>query len=441
MKKLILSILIISLLTNIVIAQQGWYILSQYQSSGGSTTDMKFTNNESGYTTFQAGNGHYNYGGISKTTNGGINWVSLEQGVPKYGIFFLNSSTGWMTGGYWDDAGKRSREVFRTTNGGINFTRLYIDSGQSSFSKIFFTDINNGWLITFSELLKTTNSGLNWTTSLARQLYSVFFINPDFGWCAGSDGEVCRTTNGGLNWSIQSLGSNTFREIFFINGNTGWVCGGSVLVYKSTNGGITWFPHNTGQYIVNTLEFSDQNTGWASGDSGKIVYTSDGGLNWIPQNSGVNHNLSLLCFPNANTGYVRGSKIISIYPFTIEEVFLKTTTGGLTFAQKTVNEVPREFSLSQNYPNPFNPLTKIRFDVPLDSRLRGNDNVTLKIYDVLGREITTLVNEQLQPGTYETEWDASNYPSGVYFYKLVVSGAEPLITNDYTETRKMVLIK
>jgi len=115
--------------------------------------------------------------------------------------------------------------------------------------------------------------------------------------------------------------------------------------------------------------------------------------------------------------------------------------GQIVGVDKSESGISSCHQLSQNYPNPFNPVTKIKFDVPLDSRLRGNDNVTLKIYDVLGKEIATLVNEGLSPGTYEVEWDGSNYPSGVYFYKLVVSGAEPLITADYSETRKMVLVK
>jgi hypothetical protein len=104
------------------------------------------------------------------------------------------------------------------------------------------------------------------------------------------------------------------------------------------------------------------------------------------------------------------------------------TTVGITSNTK---DLPTEFSLTQNYPNPFNPATKIKFDIPTS---RGTRGVTqLIIYDVLGKEIATPVNEQLNPGTYEIEWDGSNYPSGVYFYKL--------ITNDYSETKKMVLIK
>lgn len=95
------------------------------------------------------------------------------------------------------------------------------------------------------------------------------------------------------------------------------------------------------------------------------------------------------------------------------------------------SEIPKEYRLYTNYPNPFNPVTQIRFDIPKASFTK------LTIYDILGREVATLVNEKLSPGTYEVEWSATgggtNYPSGVYFYKLE--------TNEYRETRKLVLLK
>lgn len=96
------------------------------------------------------------------------------------------------------------------------------------------------------------------------------------------------------------------------------------------------------------------------------------------------------------------------------------------------SEVPDKFSLSQNYPNPFNPATNIKFSVPQKAF------VTISIYNILGEEITKLVNEEFLPGTYETTWDASNYPSGVYYYKLTISSEQ---VTKYTETKKMVLIK
>ncbi len=96
------------------------------------------------------------------------------------------------------------------------------------------------------------------------------------------------------------------------------------------------------------------------------------------------------------------------------------------------SEIPIKFELLQNYPNPFNPATKIIFQIPAFAETTRRV-VSLKIYDALGREVAVLVNEELKPGTYEIEWNAENLPSGVYFYSL--------ITNNFTQTRKLVLIK
>lgn len=98
--------------------------------------------------------------------------------------------------------------------------------------------------------------------------------------------------------------------------------------------------------------------------------------------------------------------------------------------------IPKEFALYNNYPNPFNPVTKIKFELPVNGRYSPSGTpyiVQILIYNILGKEVASVVNRQLKPGTYEVEWDASNYPSGVYFYKL--------ITSDFIETKKMVLLK
>lgn len=91
------------------------------------------------------------------------------------------------------------------------------------------------------------------------------------------------------------------------------------------------------------------------------------------------------------------------------------------------NEIPKVFRLYNSYPNPFNPLTKIKFVIPKSSYVK------LIIYDVLGREIKTLVNEKLNAGRYEINWDGSGYPSGVYIYELH--------TSDFVDVKKMMLIK
>jgi hypothetical protein len=93
-----------------------------------------------------------------------------------------------------------------------------------------------------------------------------------------------------------------------------------------------------------------------------------------------------------------------------------------------------DFSLSQNYPNPFNPTTKIKYSNPsIISTGERNLTVTLKVYDVLGREVATLVNEEKQPGVYEVEFNARKLSSGIYFYQLK--------TGTYSETKKLILMK
>jgi hypothetical protein len=92
------------------------------------------------------------------------------------------------------------------------------------------------------------------------------------------------------------------------------------------------------------------------------------------------------------------------------------------------NNIPERFQLNQNYPNPFNPVTNIIFDVAKTT------DVKLVIYDLLGKEVETLVNKQMQPGNYKTDWNAAEFPSGIYFYKLTTE-------DGFVETKKMILVK
>lgn len=132
--------------------------------------------------------------------------------------------------------------------------------------------------------------------------------------------------------------------------------------------------------------------------------------------------LSSVFFINDSIGWASGYRYI-----------LKTTNGGIPVGILQINgTLPVEYSLSQNYPNPFNPQTKIKFDIP--ANVKGQTTkVKLVIYDLLGREVAKLVNEELKPGTYEADWDGSNFSSGVYFYKIITEG--------FVETKKMILMK
>jgi hypothetical protein len=103
---------------------------------------------------------------------------------------------------------------------------------------------------------------------------------------------------------------------------------------------------------------------------------------------------------------------------------LITTTGIRDLQEKII---PKRFTLAQNYPNPFNPSTTIQFQIP------NSSFVNLKVFDILGREVATLVNEEKPAGSYEVEFEASNLPSGVYLYKLQAG--------NITETKKMILLR
>jgi hypothetical protein len=110
-------------------------------------------------------------------------------------------------------------------------------------------------------------------------------------------------------------------------------------------------------------------------------------------------------------------------------------TSFITGINPISTEILKDFMLYQNFPNPFNPTTKIKFDIPLSPLYeRGVGGfISLKVFDILGHEVSTLVNEQLKPGTYEVEFDGSNYASGVYYYQLTAG--------EFKETKKMVIIK
>lgn len=114
------------------------------------------------------------------------------------------------------------------------------------------------------------------------------------------------------------------------------------------------------------------------------------------------------------------SMYITLY---IDDVNINYTTD----IKPISSEIPSKYFMFQNYPNPFNPVTYIKFDIP------ENEFVTIKVFDMLGHEVKILVNEKLNAGSYKVDWNASEYPSGVYFYRLQ--------TDNYTEVKKMTLIK
>lgn len=148
-----------------------------------------------------------------------------------------------------------------------------------------------------------------------------------------------------------------------------------------------------------------------------IMYSLNSGLTWFPQNiPSQGEKTYSIVFNNTSTGYCCG----------VNGIIYKTTNGGVK-VENISTEIPINYYLSQNYPNPFNPVTNIQFSIPQSTLVK------LAIFDIIGREVEILVNEQLQTGVYKSIWNGERFSSGIYFYKLITSQA--------TITKSMVLIK
>ena len=399
-------------------------------------------------------------------------WVQQTSGSNAffYSISCIDSNNCWACG---DDLGVA--KIYHTTNGGTNWSQQLSSSSYDALYGICFVDNNTGWAVGHAPpfvglILKTTNGGANWVQQVngsQQYLRGVSFINQNTGCVVGSPGDILWTTNGGTNWSLQTATARPFYSVCLIDSNTGTTAGGnatySALVYRTTNGGVNWAQQtNGGSGFLNSVSFSDNNNGMVVGQNVIIIHTTNGGSNWLTQQSGITDWLYCVKLINANTGFAVGgsssstdilkttnggvnwfsqSNPGSYYLYGVAFVntsigfavgggglILKTTNGGgITMISPVSNEIPGSFRLEQNYPNPFNPTTKIKFEIPRESPTK------LIIYDILGHEVTTLLNEKLNAGTYEASWDATGFSSGVYFYKLEAG--------DFAETKKMLMIK
>jgi len=155
--------------------------------------------------------------------------------------------------------------------------------------------------------------------------------------------------------------------------------------------------------------------------------STDGGSNW-GVDTRLTNNPAASQFPFLS---VSGQVVHVVWQDSrdgnFEIYYKRDPTGNVVGINSISNEIPKEFSLSQNYPNPFNPNTLISYDLP------AADYVSLKIFDLLGKEVVTLVNEKQNAGSYSVNFNGSNLSSGMYYYKLE--------SGNFTDTKKMILIK
>jgi len=336
-----------------------------------------------------------NHLGIIRTSDGGASWNTVDNTKKDVVSFdFLDSELGFASGGIGD-----TMTVYKTIDGGKTWNRItngFIVKNGWDFEKADFIDSLQGWAATYGgEIYHTTDGGLNWSlqdnTSQANQipLRDIQFTTADSGWAVGGisgTSILLRTTNGGTTWESSTFLTNftsaDIREIHMLNSKTGWFVGGSngpAYIAKTSDGGVTWIDQTPGDYDPRGFKSVDM----------------------------VNDSLGFLVGNNGG--------------------FYRTNTGGISDVQQDDTGINNQFSLSQNYPNPFNPTTTIKFSIPSDNQ------VSLKVYNVLGKEVASLLNDYISAGFYTADFNASNLSSGIYFYQIKAGS--------FTATKKMTMIK
>jgi photosystem II stability/assembly factor-like uncharacterized protein len=411
-------------------AQTGWFPL--YSGTTNTLSNVFFTNANTGYVV----GGTTGVATVLKTTNAGNNWfpITLPTTYTANNVFFTDSNTGYIA---CSGTAITQGQIFKTTNEGYTWDSLLLPV-STKISHVYFINSNTGFASGRQNIIKTTNAGYSWEVKAFLSMIYIerfHFTDDNTGYaCTYNSSKLLKTTDGGNSWlEILYSPPNYGYGICFTDAITGIIVGGittvpgSAFILRTTNAGNAWeniFFNNTNAARLCKVSFLNQNTGYItgggiSGTPGIILKSTNAGVSWYEQVSNVNNGLIGNYFLNVNTGYAVG------YGGTI----LKTTDGGgiMLAINSESNNIPEQFSLLQNYPNPFNPVTTIKFDLPKDNF------VTLKIYDMLGREVAILVNDKLSACTHSLNWNASQFSSGIYFYRIQAG--------DFRDVKRMILIK
>ncbi len=323
----------------------------------------------------------------------------------------------------WRDNRDGNEEIYykRSTDGGVSWemdTRLTNNSavsGNPSVSvsgqivNVLWHDLRDGNYEIYYK--RSTDGGVSWGTDTRLTNNSAASYDPT----SSISGQVVH-----LVWSDLRDGN---PEVYYkrsTDGGSNW----SADIRLTNNTAPSWYPSISVDGSFVHIVWYDERDGNA-----EMYYkrSTDVGVTWgadtrLTNNSAGSYDPSIS---------VSGQVVHIVWKDNRdgnEEIYYKRDPTGNPIGIININtEIPNQFSLSQNYPNPFNPMTVISF------QLAVNSFASLKVYDLLGREVATLVNEELKPGTYEVDWSADKFASGVYYYKLTAG--------DYTETKKMVLIK
>jgi len=425
----------------------GWY--EQFLPNIGNRTisDIFFLDSLTGWAVTPYRQQQNDTAYVLKTINGGDNWFIAYSRTEKYvgfeRIFFLNANTGFTCG--TNDLFSGYTGLSKSTDGGSNWVSLNVPDPFVQFDDMSILNEDTIWLAASSGftggVFRTTNAGMNWTHQInlsGNNPDHIYMYNSRIGFIATGNGTF-KTTNGGVNWFDLSVTS--FTDMYFIDSLTGWKNNGVATFFQKTiNGGLNWVTYNLPPKggiidLSRIIRFDNVNhdTIWAAGSvaflgpgqvRGLLYKSTNGGQSWgyqLPDTSIHSGQYQHIQFADKLKGWAYWG-VGGIH----------TIVGGDTTiftSVKSVNTaIPDAFKLFQNYPNPFNPESKIEYSIAKNSKVKIN------VFDQIGREIKTLINKKQNSGVYEVTFDGTDLPTGVYFYSLFIDGV-------IAETKKMVLLK
>jgi photosystem II stability/assembly factor-like uncharacterized protein len=422
-------------------------------------------------------------GKIVHSTDGGETWFDQVDPYTTnyYGSSFINPNMGWLAGG---DAGGfptyiPHRAILNTTNGGATWNVQYSAAYESLLRSIQMVDQNIGYAVGENGIImKTTNGGTNWlqqTVISSFHLFDVYFASSTNGWVIGEYlgvphyGAIFKTTDGGVNWSETSLGvDESLGGIYFTDMMHGWAVGGSPsiggTIYYTSDGGANWIQQNIPSVeFLYKVFFVDETHGWASGHLGTIIATESTvpveftsfsaiadqynvTLSWSTSTETNNSGFEILRSAQTDNwekiGFVEGQGTstqennysfvdenlgVGNFSYKLVQIDFDGTRTESDVVKVEINSLPAEYDLSQNYPNPFNPSTTIKYTIP------SGEFVNLRVFNSIGEEVKTLVNEYKTEGTHEVKFDAADLSSGIYFYKIDAG--------KFSSIKKMILLK
>ena len=368
--------------------------------------------------------------GVFRSTDNGSHWIAVNNGINSIDInAFTTIGKNIFAGG--------PTGVFLSTDNGVSWDTLGLSNTGEVVSLLSAANAKGDTMIlagTWSGLFISRDNGKTWdTTGLYGDVVALAADTNGQGGMnifAGTRGSgIFLSTDNGVTWNslhngipvVENVNALAFsgRHLFAATDYT---------LYVSTDNGASWGPTglNTAAISSNTWIYSlAVDTNGTDGldifagtsDHGVLVSTN-GGASWAAANTGLT-DMCLYSLAVGGSYLFAGTNATGVWRRPLSELITSVTPPS--------GNMPKTFLLSQNYPNPFNPSTIISYQLPM------NSHVELTVYDVLGREVATLVNEKQTAGTHSVNFNASNLPSGVYFYRMQ-SGA-------VSETKKLILIK